>query len=142
MTNEFIKCVPEEKWEFTHHPRFAPLKKQFIHIVKVYGCYINALETCRLDLKIKNTFYQGIGDRKSIQDSLLKLDQSLADKLKNLKESSLDGFTVDVFGIKMGFTEYTHVMIQHEVSHFGLWTNYAAFGEFQTPKMWQEEWKL
>lgn len=142
MTNEFINCVPEEKWNFTHHPKFAPLNKQFIHMVKVYGCYISSFESRRLDLKNKNMFYQGTGDRKSIQDSLIKLDQSLDGTLKKLKNSNLDDFTVDVFGIKMGFTEYTHVMIQHEVSHFGIWANYAAFGEFQTPKMWQEEWKL
>jgi uncharacterized damage-inducible protein DinB len=142
MTTTFIEGVPDEKWAFSHHEKFAPLNKQFCHIVKVYGCYIDAAKTKKLDLKKKNSFYSGKGDRISIQESLKALDQDLAAVLAKLKETGLEGFVVDLFGMKMGFTEFTHVMIQHEVGHFGIWANYAAFGGFPTPAMWQSDWKL
>lgn len=142
MTTEFVKCVPANRWTFSHHPRFAPLHKQFCHMAKVYGCYIDALSSRDLDMKKKSSFYSGDGSRESILASLESLDHDLSTALGALKKSGLDGFTVDVFGLQMGFTEFTHVMIQHEVSHFGIWAGYAAFGEFPTPTMWQEEWKL
>jgi uncharacterized damage-inducible protein DinB len=142
MTTTFIDCVPDERWSFSHHQNFAPINKQFCHMVKVYGCYVDAVTTRVLDMKKKKTFYSGQGDRKSIQDSLAELDRSFTAVLANLKETGLEGFVVDVFGMKMGFTEFTHVMIQHEVGHFGLWANYAAFGGFPTPSMWQSDWKL
>ena len=142
MTSTFIDCVPEEKWNFTHHANFAPLNKQFCHMVKVYGCYVEAVQSRMLDMKKKNSIYSGSGDRKSIQESLSKLDRDFAIELNNLKENGLEGFVVDVFGMQMGFTEFTHVMIQHEVGHFGIWANYAAFGGFKTPAMWQSDWKL
>lgn len=142
MTTTFIDCVPESKWTFSHHPKFAPLNKQFCHMVKVYGCYVDAIQSRDLDMKKKDSFYSGKGDRKSIQDSLFALDRKFTEELSLLKQNGLDGFVVDVFGMKMGFTEFSHVMIQHEVGHFGIWANYAAFGDFQTPAMWQSDWKL
>lgn len=142
MTTTFINCVPADKWDFTHHSKFAPLCKQFFHMAKVYGCYIGAFSTLNLDLSKKNSHFSGHGTRGDIQAALEKLDSNLKAELIRLKGTGLEGFQVNVFGIKMGFTEYTHVMIQHEVSHFGIWTNYAAFGGFETPTMWQEEWKL
>jgi hypothetical protein len=142
MTTTFIDCVPEEKWTFSHHANFAPLNKQFCHMVKVYGCYVEAMKSKCLDMKKKKSFYSGKGDRISIQESLSALDGKFTTELTKLKEAGLDGFVVDVFGMQMGFTEYTHVMIQHEVGHFGIWANYAAFGGFPTPSIWQSDWKL
>ena len=142
MTTSFIDCVPEDKWQYSHHPKFAPLCKQFFHMVKVYGCYISAFESRKLDLSKKKLFFSGYGNRADVQAALTNLDTKLKVELAKLKETGLDGFNVDLFGMSMGFTEYTHVMIQHEVSHFGVWANYAAFGGFKTPTMWQEEWNL
>src|SRR4051812_47075715 len=74
MTSEFIDCVPEEKWSFSHHEKFAPLHKQFCHMVKVYGCYVDATKNKTLDMKKKNSFYSAKGDRRSIQEALSNLD--------------------------------------------------------------------
>ena len=142
MTNAFISCVPEDKWTFSHHPRFAPLQKQFAHIVKVYGCYVDALNSRTLNMSKKADFKLKSESRDEIEMTLKNIDLSLSEILSKLKEFGLEQLSVNVFGMKMGFTEFTHVMIQHEVSHFGLWMNYAVFGNFPTPKMWQEEWKL
>ncbi len=142
MTTAFIDCVPEDKWSYSHHEKFAPLNKQFSHMVKVYGCYVDAVKSRTLDMAKKSSYYSGSGDRKSIQKSLADLDRDLTYELTKLKETGLEGFAVDVFGMEMGFTEFTHVMIQHEVSHFGIWANYAAFGGFSTPSLWQSDWKL
>ena len=58
------------------------------------------------------------------------MDHELDQILEALKNEGLEQFSVEFFGQKMGFTEYSHVLIQHECAHFGQWANYAAFGEF------------
>jgi uncharacterized damage-inducible protein DinB len=142
MTDAFIKCVPETKWTYTHHDKFAPLVKQFKHIVKVYGCYIDAFKTRKLDMSKKGSMFEGAETRENILQALKAYDQQLKLALENLKSSGLEGYKVDVFGMSMGFSEYTHVLIQHEAGHYGLWANYAAFGGFETPPTWRSDWKL
>jgi hypothetical protein len=43
MRDAFINGVPENRWQFSHHPKFAPLVKQFKHVIKVYGSYVERL---------------------------------------------------------------------------------------------------
>lgn len=142
MRDAFIKCVPDDKWHFTHHPKFAPLVKQFKHLIKVYGCYIDALETQRLDMAKKSSMFRGPETRENILALLHDLDHKLDRVLSNLKRRGLDGYRVSLFGMNMDFSAYTHVMIHHDTSHFGMWANYAAFGGFDTPATWQQDWKL
>lgn len=142
MTDVFIHCVPGDKWNFTHHSKFAPLSKQFRHMVRVYGVYLEAFSTRSLDLSKKSTFFKGNLVKDEILQALKEMDSELSQKLEVLKSSNLDDFKVNLFGMEMGFTEFTYVLVQHECSHFGIWSNYAAFGEFETPQMWQDEWKL
>ncbi len=142
MTTQFISCVPEDKWNYSHHPTFAPLQKQFRHMTKVYGCYIDAMESKKLDMSKKKIMASATETRSDILSCLDNYDKKLDSILTKLKETGLKDFKVNVFGMIMGFTEFTHVMIQHEVGHFGLWKNYAVFGSFETPKIWQTDWKL
>lgn len=142
MTSVFIESVPEDKWDFTHHPKFAPLSKQFRHMVRVYGVYLDAFSSRTLDLSKKKSYFEGRLIKDDIQLALNNMDSQLSHKLEVLKKSNIDDFKVDLFGMQMGFTEFTYVLVQHECSHFGIWANYAAFGGFETPRMWQEEWKL
>lgn len=142
MTSAFLDCIPEDKWEFTHHPKFAPLSKQFRHMVRVYGCYITAFETGKLSLKEKVSHFEGEPERAAIARALNEMDVRLVQVLNRITSSKVSEMKIDVFGMSMTFNEYTHVMIQHECAHFGVWANYAAFGEFETPKTWQNEWGL
>jgi hypothetical protein len=70
------------------------------------------------------------------------LDQKLDRALSALKPKELESYRVSIFGMSMDFSAYTHVMIQHDTCHFGIWANHAAFGEFDTPTGWQQDWKL
>ncbi len=45
MTFDFIAAVPEDRWEYSPHPRFAPLHKQIRHLVCVQGVYIDGIRT-------------------------------------------------------------------------------------------------
>ncbi len=142
MTTEFIKCVPDDKWHYSHHSKFGPLCQQFRHMVCVYGCYIEAFKTRTMDLSKKKAYYNGPLERERILASLSQMDKELKEVLAVLKNEDLSSYSVDFFGQSMGFTEYCDVLIQHECAHFGIWSNYAAFGEFETPEMWQNDWKL
>ena len=142
MRDAFIKCVPEDKWTYTHHPKFGPLVKQFKHVIKVYGCYRDALEHQKLDMAKKNIMFQGPETRENVLALLHGLDQKLDQVLNQLKQKGLEGYRVSLFGMSMDFSAYTDVMIHHDTSHFGIWANYAAFGEFNTPTIWQQDWKL
>lgn len=142
MRDSFIKGVPQDKWNFSHHPKFAPMVKQFKHVIKVYGCYIDALKSRMLDMSKKPLMFQGAETRENILALLQSQDEQLKNKLSTLKEQGLTDYRINVFGMSMDFSEYTHVMIHHDTSHFGLWANYAAFGGFDTPSGWQQDWKL
>lgn len=142
MRDAFIKCVPDEKWTFSHHARFAPLVKQFKHVIKVYGCYIDALRTRKLDMSRKSSMFSGPETRETILSRLAELDAELTMVLSALKRDGLSGYRVSLFGMSMDFSEYSHVMIHHDTSHFGLWSSYAAFGGFETPELWRQDWKL
>lgn len=142
MTDEFIKCVPEDKLNFSHHPKYGPLIKQFRHMVGVYSCYIDAFRTKKMDLSCKKADYPNLNTREKIQEALKKKDLEINEVLDSLKGEDLENYRINFFGQEMGFTEYSHVLVQHECAHFGIWANYAAFGEFDTPKMWQNDWEL
>lgn len=142
MTDVFIDCVPDEKWHYSHHPKFGPLSKQFRHMVCVYGCYINAFKTQVMDLSQKKLNFSDELTRENIKAALKTKDQELKVVLDSLKEKKLDEYSINFFGQQMGFTEYCDVLIQHESAHFGIWANYAAFGEFETPEMWKRDWEL
>ncbi|MCX6117565.1 MAG: hypothetical protein NT027_08495 [Proteobacteria bacterium] len=118
MTNEFIKCVPKEKWDFSHHPKFGPLSQQFRHMVGVYGCYIDAFISRKMDLSKKKAYFSEPLNRENILSVLGQMDLKLKGVLNEIKNEDLNKFTVDFFGQSMGFTEYSHVLIQHECSHF------------------------
>lgn len=142
LRDAFINCVPDDKWHFSHHPKFGPLVKQFKHVIKVYGCYIDALETQKLDMAKKSQMFHGPETRENVLTLLHDLDQKLDRVLEALKQRGLGDYRVSVFGMSMDFSEYTHIIIHHDTSHFGIWANYAAFGGFPTPATWQSDWKL
>lgn len=142
MRDAFINGVSPDRWTFSHHPKFAPLVKQFKHVIKVYGCYIDAMTTGNLDMSKKSSMFEGPETKENILSILHLQDDRLAKVLAHLRGTRLDTFKVSVFGMSMGFSEYTHVLIHHDVSHFGIWANYAAFGGFDTPETWRQDWKL
>lgn len=45
LSADFIRAVPDEKWEFSPGPRFGPFCKQVRHLVCARGVYNAALAT-------------------------------------------------------------------------------------------------
>lgn len=140
ITNDFLDCIPDDKWQFTHHPKYAPLSKQFRHMTCVYGVYIDGFKNQAVDFTKKHSHYTGPLDRLSIKNDLAKKDLELKAVLKTFSAEQVANFRLDFFGVNMTFSEYTHVLIQHECMHIGIWSNAAIFGEFDLPKSWKSDW--
>jgi hypothetical protein len=142
MTFDFIEVVPEDRWDFTPHPKFAPFSKQVRHLICVQGVYNDGLVTGKVDFSKKHHYYVGELDRKSLIDALHKQDGCLFQILERFADKNLQSVCIDFCGIHMGFAEYAFNYIQHESIHHGQWSMYAALGGFETPIRWKKNWKL
>lgn len=143
LTIDFIRCVPEAKWDFSPHEKYSPLCKQFRHMIWVTGLYRDALAGGEMKpCASKKTHYSGGLQRQEILRGLEHQDKLLLEVLRSLKDGDLEGYRVKAFGAEMGFTEFSHIMLHHESNHHGLWSFYAALGGFSTPKSWSDTWEL
>lgn len=140
ITTDFLDAIPEDKWHYSHHPKYAPLSKQFRHMTCVYGVYIDGFINQAVDFKKKHSHYSGPLDRISIKNDLTKKDNELKKVLSDLPQDQVKKFKLNFFGVNMSFSEYTHVLIQHECLHIGTWGNMAALGGFEVPKSWKSDW--
>ncbi|MGB2693600.1 MAG: DinB family protein [Dehalococcoidia bacterium] len=138
MTLAFAEEVPDERWEFSPHPRFAPFCKQLRHVVCVRGVYNDALVSGHADFSRKHEHYAGGLTRDDLVRALVEQHEQL---LAIVASPELNA-TIEAFGRSFSFGEYTHVMIQHESIHQGQWSIYAALGGFETPLLWRLEWGL
>src|SRR5262245_11658694 len=74
LTADFVRVVPDDKWDFTPDPPgrpgraraphrigdgFAPFCKQLRHVVRVRGVYNAALATKKVDWTRKHEHYAG-----------------------------------------------------------------------------------
>lgn len=142
VSNDFLDCIPADKWEHTPGPYCSPLSKQFRHMVWIYGAYLDAIRNQKIDLSKKKSYYSGELEPAPIKKALSQFDDEFEAILKNLESKDLDSFKIDFFGQQMGIIEFSHVMVQHECVHMGLWFNYAKTGDFETPDSWQSDWGL
>lgn len=140
ITTDFLDAIPDDKWDYTHHPKYASLSKQFRHMTCVYGVYIDGFKNGAVDFSKKHSHYTGSLDRTAIKMDLSTKDNELREVLKTFNQDRVDHFKLDFFGVNMTFSEYTHVLIQHECMHIGIWSNMAAFGGFELPKSWKSDW--
>lgn len=140
ITEDFLDAIPEDKWHFTHHEKYATLSKQFRHMACVYGVYIDGFKNQAVDFSKKHSYYTGPLNRVAIKADLAQKDLELKEVLKTYTQEQVDQFRLDFFGVNMTFSEYTHVLIQHECMHIGTWSNVAAFADFELPPRWKSEW--
>lgn len=141
MTTDFIEAVPSAFWDFSPGAKYGPLSKQFRHMVWVSDLYRCALKNGKMDMAAKKKSYEGSTDKATLVAALKERDAKLAEMLRDEKYGS-DTYRVDFFGTPMTFTEFTHVMTQHEALHHGMWSMYAAQAGFETPKSWKDDWEL
>lgn len=135
-----MNVIPENFWNFTHHPKFAPLSKQFRHMLCVYGVYIAGFYDQAVDFSKKHSHFDGPLDRDVLRKAFEKKDQEMAQAMNFLKEKGVESFKLDFFGVSMSFTEYCHVLIQHECMHIGIWATVAAYAGFELPASWKSDW--
>lgn len=142
MTLDYVEAVPTKFWEYTFDAKYAPLNKQFRHMIWVTGLYTHALESRKLNLSKKKSWYSGGLEREELTLALRSSDDKLKVWLQEMKTGALEDVTVSAFGMDMGFTEFSHLLLHHESNHHGLWSIYATKAGFETPKSWQESWGL
>jgi uncharacterized damage-inducible protein DinB len=140
ISSDFLDAIPEDRWNYTHHTNYATLDKQFRHMACVYGVYIDGFRHQAVDFKKKHSHYLGPLEKNSIKEDLRNKDEQLKNVLNDLKKTGIENFKLDFFGVSMSFTEYTHVLIQHECMHIGIWSNAAASAGFELPKSWKSDW--
>lgn len=141
MTAAFIEAVPNEHWDFRPSDKHGPLSKQFRHMVWVTDLYMSALREAKMNMATKKQGYTGSTERAELLIALKERDSRLFDLLKDPKFASLE-YRVDFFGTPMTFGEFTHVMIQHESLHQGMWSVFAKQAGFETPSGWRDDWNL
>lgn len=140
MTLAFIDAVPDEHWQFTPHPRFAPFAKQARHVVGVRGVYIDALRTRRGDFSRKHDYYVGALERAPLRAALEAQHESL---MADARGVALDpAWRLDWFGTPVSPAHFLAKVIQHEAIHHGEWSVYASMAGFETPGLWKANWGL
>ena len=148
LTADFVRAVPDDKWDFTPHPPgqspraraphrigdgFAPFCKQLRHVVCVRGVYNAALATKRVDWTRKNEHYVGPLTREEL---LAALDEKQRDLLATLNTVDIDA-PIDWNGTPFTFAVFTWEFVQHEAIHHGQWSIYASLAGFDAPLSWR-----
>lgn len=123
---------------FQPHPRFGAFSKQLRHVVCVSGVYNDAMLTKRADFSKKNEHYGGGHSRDELLAALEDKQRDF-DRIVNAVDTAA---SIDFSGHAFTFGTFTREVIQHEAIHHGQWSVYAALAGFQTPRSWQQSWKL
>jgi DinB family protein len=153
LTFDFVRAVPEDKWDFTPDPPgrsgrasalhrngngFAPFCKQLRHVVCVRGVYNAALASGRVDWTRKREQYVGPLTREAL---LAALDDKQRDLLAILERLDIHA-PIDWGGTPFSFALFTWEFVQHEGIHHGQWSIYASLAGFDTPLSWRSSWGL
>jgi uncharacterized damage-inducible protein DinB len=138
MTLDFANEVPDASWEYSPHPRFAPVCKQLRHVVCVRSLYNETLTVGKADWAKKHDHYTGGLSRDELARALIQKH----DDLLAILDRSDDTLVVEFIGRPYNFAEFAHVMVQHEAIHQGQWSLYASLAGFETPLRWRLNWGL
>ena len=153
LTADFVRAVPEDKWDFTPDPPgksgrapaphrigdgFAPFCKQLRHVVCVRGVYNAALASGKVDWTRKHDHYVGPLTREAL---LAALDEKQRHLLATLEGVDIDAL-IDWGGAPFTFALFTWEFVQHEAIHHGQWSIYASLAGFDTPLSWRGSWGL
>jgi hypothetical protein len=153
LTTDFVRAVPEDKWDFTPDPPgrsgrppaphrigegFAPFCKQVRHIVCVRGVYNAALASRTVDWTRKHDHYDGQLTREAL---LAALDDTLRHLLAILESVDIEA-RIDWGGTPFTFALFSWEWVQHEAIHHGQWSIYASLAGFETPLSWRASWGL
>ena len=141
LTYDFIAEIPDERWEYSPHPRYAPFHKQVRHLVCVQGVYIGGVHARKTDFSKKHEHYQGALDRESLSAALQEKDRQLSEALAAIGPAEEADYTIDFYGTNT-LPAFLSVIPYHEALHQGQWSFYATLGGFETPASWKLNWGL
>ena len=141
LTLDFIRTVPDERWDWTPHPRYAPLAKQFRHVLCVQGVYVDGLVNRVASFAAKHSHYAGPLERQALLDGFAAMDERLERTLHAIGAAEEEQFEVEFYG-RQKLRTYLNTFLYHEALHQGQWSFYASLGGFETPRSWQTNWGL
>jgi hypothetical protein len=145
MTLDFVDAVPDDRWDYTPTPRgdgaagrYAPFSRQLRHVVRVRGVCTTAMTTKVADFSRGHEYYSGPVTREALRQALIESRERFLAELEALDTT----MPIDFSGTPFHFDNFACEVIQHESIHHGQWSVYAALGGFETPRSWQQGWKL
>jgi uncharacterized damage-inducible protein DinB len=111
----------------------GPLWKQFRHVGRVEGCYLDALSTGRMAFGLPQLRYAGDPTRDDLRTYLRELDRRLLDALTGQRWDR----TIDWDGEPVDLFEHLSRLVQHETLHHGEWIAYVLAMGKPFPESWQ-----
>ena len=141
LTFDFISDVPEDRWEFSPHPRFSAYNKQVRHMVCVQGVYIDGIRNRTTDFGKKHSHYDGPLDRESLTSALREKDGVLLEAIDAIGPAGEDDYLIEFYG-QQKLATFLSTILHHEAIHHGQWSFYAALAGFETPESWKLNWRL
>jgi hypothetical protein len=90
------------------------------------------------DFSRSHEYYSGPMTRAALRQALIESREHFVDVLGALDTT----IPIDFSGTPFHFDNFACEVIQHESIHHGQWSVYAALGGFETPRSWQQGWKL
>lgn len=140
LTRSFIETTPADRWEFSPHPRYGSMARQFRHVVQVTDLYSDVLRRGRLTMDSKFARYDGSLDRDDLLAGLARSDDDLDSALTAAIAGGIESY--EFGGEQMSLGVVLGVFIEHEANHHGLWSAYATLGGWETPDAWRANWDL
>ncbi len=141
LTYDFVECVPEDRWEWSPNPRFAPFHKQVRHMICVHGVYNEGLRNRVTDFGKKHSYYSGELDRESLRLALQEKDSDTKRLLAQIRDAGEEDCVIEFYG-PSSLAGYLNVYGTHEAIHQGQWSFYATIGGFESPQSWKFNWGL
>lgn len=124
-------CTPDDL-AFRPQPSVGVLWKQFRHIARIHGHYLDALETGSVRFDMADATYCGDGSRESLLAYFEEMDQ----RHEALFTSADPNGTIDWFGEPASTQIHLIRLISHETLHHGeLMIYWRALGH-SLPKSW------
>ncbi|MBX9689238.1 MAG: DinB family protein, partial [Candidatus Obscuribacterales bacterium] len=132
LTNDLLAEMNESELLFLPGPQLGAFWKQFRHVGRVQECYMEALNTGKIDFSPEGKSYDQGPSKKWLQAYLKGLDQSL---FENIKEIDWLAET-DWYGEKVNVFEHLMRMVAHETLHHGQWIVYLRLMNKAFPDSW------
>lgn len=131
MTNALAAEIPESQWDIQLIAELGPLRKLFIHIVRVRDIYRDGLRTGMIEYPGK------LPTRNDVFAELVRSMDELAFEFKRASNECIKMGTE-----RLSTLELLNTAVQHEGIHQGQYFVALKQAGIELPKQWVLDWNL